>query len=126
MPTVSSSATGAPTTSPSLIIGFESSRPSRNVFHAVLRNGTPADDVALRAAGPRVGQLTYLYSAATSEADSAAAEQMHRGPYLFTVTDQDRPTVNMTYAVDGNIVRTLDQETGAAWTLQVDFREVTL
>lgn len=121
MTTITSSQQGNPTSTPTLVVGYESSRDSRNVFKPVYTNATPAEDVALRAAGPRTGRITYLYR---SEGLSRDAETMHRGPYTFTLVDPDVPSVNMTYAVDGQITRRLDPDTRTIWLLEVGFREV--
>lgn len=107
------------TSSPLVVVGYDSARAGRNVFNPVLGRGYP--DVTLQPATPRTGTLTFLF---TSEADAAECERMHRGTDLLTLTDSDLSTIGMTYVLDGNLRRQLDPETLSVWTVAVDYQEV--
>lgn len=105
---------------PLLTLGYSSSAQSLNVTHQVLGGDL---DVTVRAAGMRTGTLQFLFS---DEDDAAACELMHRQPMSFTLTDDDRATIDMTYVIApaGNIARALDGDTRDQWTVSVDFQEV--
>lgn len=117
--TANSTVTVPRTSSPALVVGYDSARAGRNVFNPVLGRGYP--DVTLQPATPRTGTLTFLF---TSEADAAECERMHRGIDLLTLTDSDLSTIGMTYVLDGNLRRQLDPETLSVWTVAVDYQEV--
>lgn len=113
---------GTTTLTPTLVLGFQSRRESRNVLIEPI--DSPEPYVSLAAARTRTGTLSYLFD---DEADSLACEQMHSAPGVFTLFDDDVTSVNMSYVVleRGQITRTLDDETRDAWTVTVDYREVT-
>lgn len=105
--------------SPLLVMGYDSARASQHVFNTVLGRNYP--DVTLMPAGLRSGMLTFLFA---SEADAAECERMHAGSDLLTLADSDLTTVGMTYVASGNIRRQLDPESRVYWTVAVDFQEV--
>lgn len=109
---------GTVTVTPRLVEGYESARASKNLFHPVIGRNSP--DVTLRPADLRTGSLTFLF---TVEADAIACETMHQSG-VFTLTDTDVPSVDMTYVLDGSVTRTLDPDVAHIWHVTVDFQEV--
>ena len=110
---------GTTAVTPVLTLGYASNRDSRNVFHDVI--GRADQDVTLYPAGLRSGTLTFLFD---NETDALTCENLHSAAAVFTITDTDRPSIAMTYAVKGKIPRTLDDGTREMWTVAVDFQEV--
>lgn len=113
---------GTTTLTPTLVLGFESRRESRNVLIEPIDSGEPY--VSLAAPRTRNGTLAYLFD---NEADSVACEQLHNSASVITLMDADVSSVNMSYVVpaNGSITRTLDPQTRAVWTVTVDYREVS-
>ena len=109
---------GTTTSTPVLVIGYESKRASRNVLHEVI--GRPDPDVTLRPASLRTGTLTMLYA---TEAAAAACETMHQAAVVLTITDDDLATAGMSYVVSGSITRALT-DSRKLWTVAVDYQEV--
>jgi hypothetical protein len=107
---------------PALIDGYESTREGRSITHEIL--GTSNVDVTLRPAAPRTGTLRLLI---LTEAGAAAAELALARAEVFTLTDPERPTVQMQFVVPrgGKIARELDTDTRDHWIVAVDFHEVT-
>lgn len=119
--------TGSTVIAPTLILGYESSRPGGAIVHPII--GRPDPDVTLRPAGRRTGTLELLFAGeelAANEAAAAAAEAAHATPAVFTLTSTDRPSLAMSYVVPatGRIARQLDAATRNAWTVRIDFHEV--
>lgn len=111
---------GATVITPRLVIGYTSTRDSKNVIHDLW--GTSAPAVSLGPLGTRSGTLEMLF---LTEAESVAAESAHALSGSFLLADTDRPSVGMTYVVAGRVTRSLDASTGTRWLLSVDFREAT-
>lgn len=110
----------AGTTSPTLVLGYETTRESRNVVHDLIGGGIA---VALIAPRPRSGELRLFYPV---EADAWAALALHAEETTFALTDTDRPAVGMTYAVgDGGVRLGLDETTRNHWVVTVSYQEVT-
>lgn len=107
-------------TTPELVLGYESTRRSRNKVHEILGGGTV---VSLGESGLRTGRLELFY---LTEQAAVDAELMHSKPAVFTLATPDTPTTAMTYTLadGGSIVRTLDAETRTRWVVAVDFQEV--
>lgn len=107
-------------TTPELVLGYESTRRSRNKVHEILGGGTV---VSLGESGLRTGRLELFY---LTEQDAVDAELMHSKPAVFTLATPETPTTAMTYTLadGGSIVRTLDAETRSRWVVAVDFQEV--
>ena len=64
----------------------------------------------------------------TAEAASAEAESVLSGAAVFTyITDPDRPSLALMFVIPdgGSILRSLDDVTRAAWTVEFDYREVS-
>ena len=115
---VGSSIITTASTQPVYVLGYETSRASRNVFHDVIGRSDP--DVTLMPASLRTGTLELLY---TTEAAALEAERMHAVMAVLTLADIDVPSVGMTYVVDGTLQRRLDATVGV-WTVSVPYREV--
>lgn len=100
---------------------YRSSSPHGNRVHGVL--GTEHVDVVLRPAGLRTGRLEL---ALIDEAAAYAAEQALRAGVVWSLTSDDRPTINMRCVVadDGSVTRELERETHAAWLVGFDWQEV--
>ncbi len=113
---------GATVITPTLILGYESTRAPGTIVHDIIGRANP--DVTLRPAGTRTGRMELGF---IGEADSYAAETALSTAAVFTLTSTDRPTVALSFIVKegGTITRTLDDETRNAWTVAFDWREVT-
>ncbi len=109
---------GTTTEHPVMVLGYESSSDSRNVFHDIL-GGTR--DVSLVADGPRAGTLDLFF---LTEATAEAARQLLRTAARFTYSDDERPTVAMSFVRKGTLRMTLDPDTRTRWTVSVGFEEV--
>lgn len=109
---------GAGTTSPTLILGYATSRESRNIVHDIIGGGIA---VALVAPRPRSGDLRLFYP---EEADAWAALALHGHETTFSLTDTDRPGIGMTYVVNGSVSLALDEQTRTRWTVTVPYQEV--
>jgi hypothetical protein len=94
-------------------------RESRNVIHDLIGGGVAVSLVAPR---PRAGELGLLYA---DEMLANACAQLHTAETTFTLTETDRPTVSMTYVVDGTITIALDEDTQDDWIVTIGYQEVT-
>jgi len=108
------------TTTPALVLGYQTARTSRNIIHDLLSGEV---GVALVAPRPRSGTLELLYPV---EADAFTALNLHAEETVFTLTDTDRASVAMSYVVDGDITIELDDETRDHWVVSVGYQEVAL
>ncbi|WIA98027.1 hypothetical protein [Curtobacterium sp. MCBA15_004] len=106
-------------TRPLLVNGWEEEADSLNVVNAVIGGGF---DVTLRDASLRKGAFELVYPV-DDEAAAAAAFAMHRRPTTLTISDSDRPSIAMTYVVNGRISRTLDPDR-MYWLIRVEYQEV--
>lgn len=104
---------------PRLVLGYKSEREARNLIHTVI--GRPDPEVTMKAAGLRTGTLEFLMLTLT---DALAMESLHTGLGVLTLTDDDRPGLNMSYVASGKIEVELDDETRSLWVVRVDFHEV--
>lgn len=105
---------------PILVDGYASNRQSGVTVHPIAGRSSP--DVTLAPAALRTGVLRLLFS---EEADAKAAEDAHALPVAFTLSSDDRTTIDMYYVVTDSIARTLDGQTRAVWIIEVPFQEVT-
>lgn len=110
---------GTTTIHPDLVLGYRSTRQAGSTVHEIL-DGSIA--VSLRQAGLRAGKLALFF---VTETDAAAAEQLHTVAARFTLTEPDRTTIGMQYAVVGEISRELDKDTRDRWVVEIGFQEVT-
>jgi hypothetical protein len=113
---------GVDTITPTLVNGYRSGRPSRNVEHDILDRADP--DVSLQPAGTRKGTLELVFD---TEADAVAAETLHAGISTWLLGNTDHASVDMAYvlAAGGEVELELD-DTRKAWVVRVPFREVLL
>ncbi len=111
---------GTTTITPQLVLGWESSSASNNIFHTVIGRSDP--DVTLRGLATPTGTLKLLF---VSQIAANACLALHQQAKTFVVTDSDITAANMTYAVAGVVTVTLDEETRAVWTVTVPFQVVT-
>lgn len=113
---------GTATITPQLVDSYESTSEHGNVVHRVL--GSDQVDVVLRPASLRTGTMSLVIGA--DEAAASAAEVALRTASVWTLTDDDRATVEMTFVVNGSVTRTLDDETRDVWLVGFGWQEVTL
>lgn len=111
---------GAGTVTPLMILStYAATSGGRNVVHSLIGGGLA---VSLVGSDPRSGTFDAFF---TVEADAWACLALHREPTTFTLTDTDVPAVNMTYAVNGDVVIALDENTASVWTVSIGYQEVT-
>lgn len=106
---------------PIVVDGYESQRTSGNVVHNIVGRSSP--DVTLGPASLRTGTLELVFP---DELDAKAAEDAHALPVAFTLSSDDRSTIEMYYVVNNNdrVRRALDDETREVWIVSVPFQEV--
>lgn len=114
---------GANVISPTIVLGFTSTRASMNNIHDVVARANP--DVSLRPAGLRSGTYELGFAGDTSEMDSFIAEALLATPVVFTVVSDERTTVQLSFVLSGNLTRALETETRDAWIVSFDWQEVT-
>lgn len=114
--TISASVGGV--TYPRLVLGYETSRESRNVVHDLIGGGIA---VALVAPRPRSGDLRLFYP---EEVDAWGALELHSLEAVFTLTEASRPAVGMTYVVNGSVSLALDDNTRKNWVVTIPYQEV--
>lgn len=115
---------GANVIAPTMILGYESARPTRTLIHDIVDRAEP--DAILRPAGLRKGRLTLGFSGPTGESDSAAAEAVLAAAVAPVLSSPDRATVSMRFVLPegGTLSRMLDPETRDAWMVEFDWQEV--
>lgn len=106
------------TISPALVLGYETSRESQNTVHDIIGGGIAVTLVRPR---PRSGTLELFF---LTEGDAFDAMTKHSLESSFTLSDTDRPSVNMTYVVSGALDLRLDEATRTRWVLSVGYQEV--
>jgi len=111
--------TDSATTTPTLILGYETSRESRNTVHDML-DGTIV--ITLIKPRPRTGTLQLLYPV---EADAQAALELHATNDTYELEETDRGTIDMTYVAMGLSIA-LDEETRDNWIVSVTYQEIEL
>lgn len=121
MSTLITASTGVPaTTAPTSVLGYEATRESSTRVHRLIGGGVAA---VVGIAIPRSGTLRLFYP---TRADAFAALNMHARAASFALTNTDIGQVEMTYVVSegGRVSIALDDRTGNAWVVSVDFQEV--
>lgn len=110
------------TTTPTLVLGYETERTSQNVFHKLIGGGLA---VTLVPPMPRAGTLELFYP---DEADAWESLALHSVADSFAIVDDDRPDVGMTYVLSdsGGVTLALDEDTRDHWIVSVDYQEVDL
>lgn len=106
------------TSSPALVLGYQTRRDSQNIVHDIIGGGIAVTLVRPR---PRAGTLELFY---LTEADGFDALTKHARECTFTLSDTDRPSVNMIYTTDGSVGLRLDEQGRTRWVLSVDYQEV--
>ncbi|KKX96929.1 hypothetical protein [Microbacterium sp. Ag1] len=106
------------TLNPSLVLGYQTSRESLNTIHDLIGGGIAVTLVRPR---PRSGTLALFFP---TEGGAFFALEKHALETTFTLTDTDRPSVNMTYVTHGSTDLALDPETRNRWVLTVGYQEV--
>lgn len=109
---------GANTINPVAVYEYETSQPARNIVHPILGRSNP--DVTFRAAGTRGGILRMVF--ATESSANTARSLLGSVLAAWTLNNTDRTTINMTFAVTGDITLRIDR-TGA-YLLDVGYAEV--
>jgi hypothetical protein len=109
---------GETTITPTLLLGYRSTRRTRNVITPTL-DDEATDAVMLRGAGLRTGTLVFL----CTEETAFALEQLHTAGVL-TLADDEVPAIGMDYVPSGQISVVLDEDTRDDWTVEVEFQEV--
>lgn len=107
---------------PTLVMGFSSSRELGNIEHPIL--GSDEVAVTLRPAKLRTGTLECLFAGDDPEGDSRIAEVTLSGASVFAIASDERPSIDMSFTVTGSIDRALDPETRSLWTVTFGFQEV--
>ncbi len=97
---------------------YSSKSDSANQFHMHVDGSVTA---TLGPAQPRAGTLQFLFEV---EADSLACEQLLRAATTFTISDDDRPSYDMTFATK-TLARALDAASGDHFTVSVDYQELS-
>lgn len=110
----------AATSSPALVLGYQTARESQNIVHDIIGGGIAVTLVRPR---PRSGRLELFY---LTEAAAFDALTKHSRETTFTLTDTDRPAVNMTYVTEGAIDLALDEEGRTRWIVSVGYQEIEL
>lgn len=110
----------AGSTVPALVLGYETTRESRNQVHDLIDGGIA---VVLIPPRPRSGELQLLYP---DEADAWGALDFFAHATTYTLTDSSRPGVGMAFVIaDSNGVRLeLDDDTRDVWVVTVPYQEV--
>lgn len=105
---------------PSVVDGYSSARPTRNVVHAILGSNAPA--ITLREAGLRQGQLTAVFSRA-SENLAHQLEVMLSDDLTLALADTDTSGTGMTFVATGD-VEVKQDDTRAVWLVTFGYQEV--
>ena len=103
---------------PVLVLGYMSSRESRNIVHRVIGRGDPG--VTFAPAALRTGTLQLLVNTLS---EALTLDQLHATPGTITFADSDLPNLNMGYVADGAITVELDDESRRMWLVSIDFTE---
>ncbi|WP_457100312.1 hypothetical protein [Microbacterium sp. P5_E9] len=110
---------GAGTTSPLTVLSpYETLWTSRNIIHDLVGGDIAVSLVAPR---PRSGVLELLYPDEPSAFQCAA---LHEARSAFTLVETDRPSVSMTYVVDGDVTLRLDEDTLELFIVSIGFQAV--
>jgi len=111
---------GATTTTPELILDWETTQETRNVFHPILFSRSPA--VTIRDTSLRAGTLNLFY---TTEAAAISCRELHSTKTYFSLTSTEIDEANIEkYVVAGAITAVLEDTTRKLWTISVEYQEV--
>jgi hypothetical protein len=98
-------------------IGWDTTRESRTLVHAILDG---PDAVTLRSADARTGSMTLLFDTAD---EAGAVDVAHIAPAVWTLTDADMPGNTMRYVLAPGTGPRVRYDQGK-WAVDVAFREV--
>ena len=104
--------------SPLLLTAYEAASDSNNIAHDIIGRADP--DFSLGGESTREGTLPMMFASAE---DMAVAEAILAAPAVFTLSDTERPEVDMTFIRFGTMRRRRGRTRGS-WMLEVGFREV--
>ena len=110
---------GTTTLTPLLLLGYGSSRGSRNIVHTILGRSDP--DITLASARLRAGTLSFLVE------DRAAAyrfEAFHAANGVITFNDTEVANVNMRYVTTDDVTVSIDTQTQLRWLVDVPYQQV--
>jgi hypothetical protein len=107
------------TLTPLLVEGWQSSRETGTVLHVVLGSNSPA--VTVRPARLRTGTLRTLWDDFTV---ACIVEQALAAGAVWTLADDDRPEIGMTFVVSGAVELELDDETRRIAWVSFEYTEV--
>jgi hypothetical protein len=104
---------------PDLVLGYNTTRASRNVIHNVIGKAEP--DITLELDGLRTGTLQLFFETKETawEAYNALA-----GVATWELTDTDYPEIDMNFVREGNMSMELDPVSRRRWIIEVDYQEV--
>lgn len=103
---------------PDFVDGWAETRSSRTVVNPIVGGGV---DYILYPADLRSGTMTLVF---LDEQDAIDCFQLHAKAAVFTITDTDRPSINMNYIVNGSNTRTLNDQNRTWWTVAIQYQEV--
>lgn len=106
------------TTSPTVLYGWAPRTESANIVHNLLTPGAIA--IVLHGDMPRSGSLSLVYD---NDTDAEAARLLLGRPCLFTLTDSERPVVDMTFARYGQMSPAIHDEVENVWVFDVGYQE---
>ena len=106
------------TIEPLLVLGWESSTESRNIYHQII--GRVSLDVTLREDSLQAGTLPLLFG---SRASAVAARDFLRVNAVYTLTDTDRPELDLTFTRQGSMDLSQNEDR-VYWQLMVSFQQV--
>ena len=118
MPTITADIAGTSTT-PDLVFPWATEQASGNIFHDISGAATPW--ISLQGAHARTGELHCFY---VSETNANTARTLFSTADTFTLTYAERPSIEMTFAVDGSVTMELDADTSEHWVVRFGYREV--
>jgi hypothetical protein len=109
---------GAGSTSPVMILGYSTTRDSRNIVRDLIGGGIAVSLIAPRL---RSGSLNLFYS---DEAQAWTALNLLSNESAYALTDTDRPDIGMTFVVNGPLALDLDDQTRDLWTITLPYQEI--
>lgn len=107
-------------TSPDLILPWQTSQATGNTLQPIV--GATEPYVTMDVARLRTGTLQAWYIA---EADAEDARTLLGEIGAFAITYPERPTLELRFVVDGEIVVQLDANTSEHWTVTFGYQELS-
>lgn len=103
---------------PDFVDGWAETRNSRTVVNPIVGGGV---DYVLYPADLRTGTMSLIF---LDEQDAIDCFEVHSQAAVFTITDTERPSINMNYIVSGSNTRTLDDQSRKWWVVSIQYQEV--